>query len=258
MSSSSRHEHSKKQKIKINEFRIEDIPISATFIVIARPQSGKTAFIENLAYYHKHKYPVCRIWLGTGMESLKNRRLFEVFPPLFISSSYTDQEHEKQIQRQKTCLIENTPVPFSFTVMDDCADDKKILKTKAFRGTYKLGTQHWGQLFIFCSQMALDIDTDARKCASYIVLGEENDEVERQKIYKHYGGLAGTYSNFCDLMNQLTGDHHFLIFKKIDVSKKMEENIFFYQTKLLPPWQFGCKEIWKWNDERLNKSYVEK
>jgi hypothetical protein len=261
MSSSKKHTvHSKddkKRSVRIQEFRIEDVPMSATFIVIAPPKTGKTSFIENMAYYLKHRYPVCRIWLGTGMESLNNRRLFEVFPPLFISSSYNELEHSKQIQRQKQCLMENSPNPYCFTVMDDCADDTKILKNSYINGTFKNGSQHWGQIYFFGSQYSLDLSPGSRKSASYIVLGAENDDTERRKIYDHYGGLAGSYSNFCDLLDQITGDHTFLIIKKVDISKKFEENFFFYQTKQLKPWRFGCDELWAWNSARLNKNFVE-
>ena len=53
------------REVIIDEFQLEDIPLSCTWIIIGAPGSGKTSLIENLAYYHKHKYPVARVFMGT-------------------------------------------------------------------------------------------------------------------------------------------------------------------------------------------------
>ena len=59
-------------------------------------------------------------------------------------------------------------------------------------------------------------------------------------------------------MDQLTGDHTCLIFKKRSQSNKMEDCVYYYQTKVLGPWKFGCKEYRQWGATRYNPNYVEK
>lgn len=126
------------------------------------------------------------------------------------------------------------------------------------RGLFKLGSQHWNQLYIVGSQYAIEMPPDVRKSASYVALFREPEEIERKKLYTNFGGLAGSYDNFCDLMDQLTGDYTCLIFKKRSQSNNMEDCIFWYRTKVLKPWKFGCKEYRAWGKERYDTNYVEK
>jgi len=98
---------------------------------------------------------------------------------------------------------------------------------------------------------------DIRKSVSYIALFREPEPLEREKLYKNFGGLAGSYENFCKLMDDLTGDYTCMIFKKRSQSNNMEDCIFWYKTEVLPPWKFGSKEYRKWGKERYDKNYVE-
>lgn len=248
----------KKVQIKIPEWRIDELPMSCTMIMIAPPGSGKSMLLENLAYYNRHKYPVARLFMGTGSESKENRRFKEIFGDLFITNGYDELEMKRVIQRQRQCLDENTPNPYCITYVDDCMDDPKLLKTKTFQGLFKLGSQHWAQLFAACSQYAMDLLPGVRKCASYIVLGYEKDEVERKKLYENYGGTCGTYQDFCELMDQITGDYTFLVIKKRSQTAGRESNIFFYRTRPLGKWRFGCEEYIDWHEKRYNKQYKEK
>ena len=248
----------KKSLVRIPEWRIEDIPLSCTIIIIAPPDTGKSMLIENLAFYNKHKYPVARLFMGTGSESKGNRRFKEIFGDLFITNGYDETEMKRVIQRQRTCLDENTPVPYCFTCVDDCLDDVKALKTKTMNGIFKLGSQHWAQCFCIASQYGLDFQPGARKCASFVIIGREENEVERKKLYENYGGICGEYRDFCDLLDQITGDYTFLVIKNRSQSRNREENIFFYRTTKIKSWKFGCEEFRKWNEERYNQNYKEK
>src|SRR5579863_3687212 len=92
------------REITIKEFRIEDIPLSCTFILVGPPGSGKSSMIENLCYYNKHKYPVARIFMGTddGYKKFCN-----IFHPLYVSNYYDENQEKSHILRQRTCGMEN-------------------------------------------------------------------------------------------------------------------------------------------------------
>lgn len=96
-----------------------------------------------------------------------------------------------------------------------------------------------------------------RKSVSYVAIFREPEEVERKKLYDNFGGLAGSYDRFCDLMDELTGDFTCIIFKKRSQSNKLEDCVFYYKTQILKPWTFGCKEYKEWGKERYNSGYVE-
>ena len=244
-------------QVTISEFRIEDIPFSCSWIVVGPPNSGKTTFMENICYYLKHRYPVGRAFIGTNEGYLK---MCKIFHPLFISSYYDEDEERNHILRQRKCEIENGkdyPGNYAINIVDDASDDPKIYKTKIMRGLFKLGSQHWNQLLMIGIQYAIDMPPDVRKSVSYVAIFMEPEELERKKLYNNFGGLAGNYDNFCDLMDQLTGDYTCIIFKKRTQSHKMEDNIFFYRTKKLSDWRFGCKEYREWGMKRYDPNYVE-
>lgn len=217
-----------------------------------------TSLIENLCYYHKHKYPVARMFIGTESGYQK---FSDIFHPLYVSNYYDEEQEISHIKRQRTCVMENSKGytgNYAINILDDVSDDPKIYKTKVMKGIFKLGSQHWEQLFLLGSQYAIDMPPDIRKATSYVAIFREPEELERKKLYQNFGGLAGSYQNFCDLMDQITGNHTCLIFKKRSQSNKLEDCIFYFQTKILGKWKFGCNEYRQWGDSRYNVNYVEK
>ena len=220
-----------------------------------------TTLIENLCYYHKHRYPVARVFMGTegGYKTF-----CKIFHPLYVSNYYSEKEEESHIIRQKTCQGENGqgyPGNYAINIMDDVSDDPKIYRSKVVRGIFKLGSQHWNQLFLLGSQYAIDMPPDVRKSVSYVAIFREPEPIEREKLYKNFGGLAGSRKNFDELMDQITGDYTCLIFKKRSQSNKLEECIFWYRTRLIGKgdgdWKFGCKEYRKWAEQRYDPNFVE-
>jgi hypothetical protein len=217
-----------------------------------------TTFIENMMYILKDRYPVATAFIGT--EGAYDR-FSKILHPLYVRPKYDEEEEKSHILRQKTCATENGtghPANYAINVLDDVSDDPRIYKSSVMKGLFKLGSQHWHQLLFVGSQYAIDMPPDVRKSVSYVAIFLEPEELERKKLYQNFGGLAGTYDNFCDLMDQLTGDYTCLIFKKRTQSQALEENVFWFRGQALPPsWKFGCKEYRKWAEDRYDKDYVE-
>ncbi len=238
---------------------MEDIPISCTWIVIGPPASGKTTFMENMSYYLKHRYPVARVFIGTD-DGYK--KMCDIFPSLYVSNYYDEEEEKNLILRQRKCEVENGKQyagNYAINIIDDASDNPKIYKTKIMRGLFKLGSQHWNQLCMIGSQYCIDMPPDIRKSVSYAAIFREPEETERKKLYNNFGGLAGSYDNFCDLMDQLTGDYTCLIFKKRSQSNKIEDCVFWYRTENPDKrnWKFGCLEYREWARKRYDKNYQE-
>lgn len=216
-----------------------------------------TSFMENMAYYRKHLYPTARVFIGTE-DGYK--RMCKIFHPLFVSNYWDEEEAKKHVMRQKTCEMENGrgyPGNYAVLIIDDVSDDPKIYKTKLMRGLFKLGSQHWAQLAMIGSQYAIDMPPDVRKAVSYVALAREPEEIERKKLYENFGGMAGSYARFCDLMDQVTGDYTFLIFKKRSQSNELEDCVSWFRTKKMGDWKFGSKEYRSHGDSRYDPKYVE-
>lgn len=213
-----------------------------------------TTLIENLCYYNRQKYAVGRAFIGTESGY---KKFCDILGPLYVSNRYDEAEERRYIYRQKMCEIENGkqyPGNGAINILDDVSDDPTIFRTNTMKGIFKLGSRHWNQLFMVGLQYAIDMPPDIRKSASYIALFREPEEIERKKLYNNFGGLAKTYKNFCDLMDQLTGDFTCLIFNKRSQSNELEDCVFYYKTVQLPPWKFGCKEAKDWDASRRDKN----
>jgi hypothetical protein len=217
-----------------------------------------TSLMENFCYYLKHIYPVARIFVGT---ETGYKRFCKIFPPLFVSNYYDEEEETQYIIRQKTSVMRYGPgtQSASINVIDD-SQDKKFYKSNIFENLFKLGSQHWCNLLMVGLQAVMNLSADVRKSVSFVGIGREPEQNEREKLYKNLGGITGTYKDFCTLMNELTGDYHFLIIKKRSQSNNREDNIYWFKTRDLSKmdWKFGCKEYRKWGETRYNKGYVEK
>ena len=128
---------------------------------------------------------------------------------------------------------------------------------KKERGMFKNGSRHYKQIAVIGSQYALDMPPDIRKSASYVAIFLEVSNVEREKLYKNYGGAAGSFENFNKLMDDVCGDYTCLIFKNRTQSTNLEDNIFWFKGDDLSGTKFklGCNEYRAHGDARYNTSY---
>ena len=256
---------SKSPEVILREFEIENIPKSCSMLLIAPPGSGKTTFLENLAYYNKDKFPTATIYNGSGNPKTY-QKIRETFGDLYFFPEYAEDPHTSQTKRQKIVQDEGCQHPGQMMAFDDLGDDSKIFKKKPFRGMYKIGTNHWAELAVIASQYAVDYPADIRTSASFVALGVNKDKNERDKLYKYYGGPCGTREDFDVFMDAIgEKEHTFLVIQRLTQSNKIQDRVFWYQTKrmedILPStkgkWQFGCREYRYWNDQRVNPNYKE-
>lgn len=220
-----------------------------------------TSLIENMCYQRKHIYPVARIVVGT---ETGYKRFKDIFHPLYVSNYYEEEEEKSHVLRQRKCALENPSGyegNYAINILDDATDDSRVFHSSLIKACVKLGSQHWNQLFIVGTQYAYDFPPVIRKSISYVAIGREPEQIERQKLFKNFGGICGTFKRFNELMDQLTGDFTFLIIKKRSQSNNLEDCLFFYKTcdpeKEYGNWKFGCKEYREWAEERYNKNYKE-
>lgn len=245
------------ERIGLGDYYGFEIDGNKRFLLGDFTVTHNTSLMENFAYHRKHVYPTGRVFIATE-DGYK--RFCKIFHPLYVSNYWDEKEEEKHVLRQRTCEMENGrgyEGNYAINIIDDASDDPKIYKTKLMRGLFKLGSQHWAQLLMIGSQYAIDMPPDIRKSVSYVALGREPEMNERKKLYENFGGLAGSFDRFCDLMDQITGDYTFLIFKKRSQSNKLEECVSWFRTTKLKDWKFGSREYHSHANARYDPNYVE-
>lgn len=242
------------KEVHIHEFAMHEIPDSCTWIIVGPPSAGKTALIEDICYVNKHRYPVARAWCATEDTQGKYSKFIK---PLYITNDYKSDEHQKGVLRQKSCIQDATCKNANgIYIIDDCNTDKRMFATPLMKGQFKNGTRWWKNLFILGSHYVFDAGPDIRKCPTYVAVGKETSVDERKKLHGTFA-IACTFPEFCQLMDELTEDHTFIIFKKQSDSNHIEDCVFYYRAKLHGKWNLGCRQYQKWGDDRYNKSYVD-
>lgn len=243
-------------ELRIKEWDIQSTPTSFSAVVVGPPSSGKSTFLENFCYYNRHKYPICRIFSGT--EDTAHSKFSKFIHPLYITNSYDEEDEKRYILRQRTCIAEECEIPQGINIIDDCGDNVAAFQSKVIRGLFKLGTQHFKNAFFYSTQYAFDLKPELRKCVSYAILFREPEPKERKKLYENFGGIAGSLAMFNTLMDHITGDFTALVFDKRSQSNKLEDCVYYYQTKQIHErWRFGCNEFNDWGEDRYNEDYVE-
>jgi hypothetical protein len=175
--------------------------------------------------------------------------------------------------RQKRCKINGCKNGKAINIIDDCSENKSLYNTAVYQGLYKNGTRHWNGMIITSLQYCVDFPPSIRKCATYVAIGFEGDLKEREKLYENFGGLCGSYKDFCDIMDGIivTQDEHgkrieqdetdeftFMVIKREKPSPNREENVFYIKAKNMKhiKWKFGCKEFWEWDNKRRDPEKV--
>jgi predicted NACHT family NTPase len=240
--------------IKIKQFNIQNIEASCSWLIVGPPGSGKTTFIKNLVYYNKHKYPVCKVVCSVPTTYTE---YCKIFPELFVHFKFNKKDDENFVnKRQKPLSTSKDMSKYCLYILDDIDAEKKEFSTSYFAQLFKQGSRHWNMLTIMSNQYAIEFPPEIRAAATYVAIFRYPSQIEREKLYKNYGGdsIFKNKDTFNLILDQCTGNHCCLIIKQRSDSNNIEDCVFWYQTGILPEFKFGCREIWDYNNKKINKS----
>ena len=241
--------------VKLDEFKIEELPVSCTILVVAPPGSGKSTLAENLVYYRKHLYPVAKVFIGTEDDYDKLKKIFH---PLYVNYGWDEDQVAEFVKRQKQQALNYRDKEAlerrAVLWFDDLSDNVRIWDNPNIISSAKNG-RHFSLFSIFVTQSSKDFPPAFRSSVAYVALGRNVEVEERKKLFTSYGSICGTQKKFDDIMDQVATKHSFVIIKKRADTNVMEECVFWFSPKLLPPWTFGCQEYKKWAEARYNPNF---
>lgn len=221
--------------------------------------TGKSTLIKSILYSKKHILPVGKVYSGTEDS---NGFFGEIMPKSFIEngldlSNLSSIENFKRRQKLARAQLETrNQYPWSFLVIDDCSSDNKLFKKPIFQETYKNG-RHWAMMKILSLQYCLDIPPAIRTCIDGTFILREPSPVMRKKLYENFGGCVDTFTDWNDLMDQLTDNYCAMFIDNKSKTNNLEDSIFFFRAdpqKIPADWKIGCREYWDFHNERYDFS----
>ena len=211
--------------------------------------TGKTTLITSLLYEKSHVFPVGQVMCGTEDS---NGHYGRIFPSSFVYNALDKGQIESFINRQKLAK-KHLPNPWAILLLDDCTDDPKLFNDPLFQGIFKNG-RHWKMLFILSLQYSLDIKPVIRTNVDGTFILRETNLKNRKNLWENYAGVFPDFSQFCDVMDQMTDDYTALYIHNAIQSNKLEDCVYWYKAKPVPQgFRVGSDEYWSYHDERYNK-----
>lgn len=176
--------------------------------------------------------------------------------PLYTSTGFNAASYTNMMARQKAAM-RHLVNPFLGVIVDDCEDDKKMLKHKLWETTYKK-CRHWDILHCYCSQYCNNMPLFVRGNIDVVMIQREESEDVLKRIYSNFGTIVGTFRQFQDILLQVTTDFRALVINSRCKTGKFEDTVFYYEARKDIPkdWKIGCQEFIESNEERYDASYV--
>jgi hypothetical protein len=117
--------------------------------------------------------------------------------------------------------------------------------------------RHYNISFILTLQFSLGIPPALRGQADYVFMFSEGRSKELRKLHEHWASIITTFKLFKTIMDNFTDNYGCVVIDVNAPTKKIEDNIFWYNAKEHGPFKLGTPEVWSWSD-RLSQSRSEK
>jgi hypothetical protein len=248
-------------KLPIQEFKLSEMCINPSIIMIAKRASGKS-WITKAIMYKLSDIPVGIVISPTEED---NPFFIDFFPDTFIFYKYDPKILRKILTRQKIILKKSREKkkegkkidPRSVIVMDDCLADKSIWGKDPQISELLFNGRHRQITYILTMQYALGISPQLRSNFDYVFLLAEDYVSNLKRIYEHYAGMFPDFNSFRQIFGQLTEDFGAMVIKNRGVRKKLFDKIAFYKAPNLEDQEvmFGCKQFRKFHRKNYNKHW---
>ena len=140
-------------------------------------------------------------------------------------------EYNSFIKRQKLAK-QHLKNPWGLLLLDDCTDDPKIFNKPLYQGIFKNG-RHWKMLFILSLQYCLDIKPVIRTNVDGCFILRETNIKNRRSLWENYAGVIPDFTQFCQIMDNITDDYTALYINNNVQTNKIEDCVFYYKPKLI-------------------------
>lgn len=240
-----------KYEINLKKFDMSKMRKDSTVVFIGKRRSGKSYTLRDLLY-HNRDIPYGSIISGTEEAS----PFFADFvPSSYIFDEYNSAIPQKIIKNQKKKQkkakkrgLDDKKDKFFF-ILDDCLYDDTWTRDKVIRSLFMNG-RHYNIMFIITMQYPLGINPQLRTNIDYSFIFNDNNEENRERIYKSFAGVLRSRQIFDDVLNSLD-KHECLVIDNTSSSTNISDSVFVYKAKERTGFKVGCEKYWRLHYENM-------
>lgn len=196
--------------------------------------TGKTTLIKDLLTYRKD-VPYGVIITPTDKNEysglVPDEQIHETYSADIIKAvgkrqSQVISEYQKEVNEVGTSNIDRR----GFLVLDNIMYDTSWIKDTLLHG-FIMHTQSYQVSVLISMFYAMGIPPAIRSCFDYIFILRESIPANRKRLYEHYAGMFPTFESFCQVMDEYTQGYNCLVINNSSKSAKVEDRVFYYNTK---------------------------
>lgn len=225
-------------EIKIKKWDMKNtLKPTHTVLVVGKRGTGKSVILVNLLYALREKLDAVMVFSPT---ETAQGNLTGIVPPSMIHEEYSAPVLDAVLEMQRTHWRRGRGSHVC-AVLDDCAWDKKIFRSKPLRGVF-LNGRHNKMSCILSVQYATDFPPDLRTNCDYVIACRENITSNRKRLFDHFFGHFENLAAFNRCFKACTADYETLVLDNTSTSNNITDNVFWWRADCdLPPFRVGEK-----------------
>jgi len=231
-------------KFSVKPFDWTSVKANRIFALFGRRGSGKSVMerwmtwkLDNLNFDKTGK----KRWdFGIGVSPTRESQTFfkEIFGFCLTRDKFDKELIHTAIQISKA-LDKRKKKRTWLVNVDDCGYDKDALKGEIMRDLFMNGRQYNADV-IYAFQYCMDLTTDMRAQIDYVICFREPSLPNRERLWKNFGGVFGTLSEFSKVLEACTQDNEVMIIDNTSKSSNPADCVFFTKASMhVPPYVVG-------------------
>lgn len=228
----------------VDYFDPRRIARGSTTFLIGKRGTGKTKLIVDIMAFFRH----CSYAVVVCPTVEASNTYASHVPDAFIYKKWKPEIVDNIMAAQQKLSGRALELCPCLLVFDDCLFDPKFAKHVSTRNLYMNG-RHANITVLCAGQYMLDLPPAIRTNTDYVFVLADNNRINREKVYRNFGGVFPTFKEFDEVMRQCTADFNCLVLDNKTASNKIGECVAYYKATLGLRYKVGSRELWKYAEQ---------
>lgn len=241
--------------MEVKKFDMNTIKPGKVILMVGKRNTGKSTLIVDVLHHLKNQIP-CAVCVSGSEDG--NGFYKQYMPDIMIYNEYDPNIIQRTVMRQKKITKRKTSGekvnPHCLILLDDCAFDKSIFRSKEMRYIVYNG-RHINITLVIAVQYLVDIPADIRTNIDLVFGLRENIVTNKERLYKFFYGIFPDFHSFCQCFTACTNNFECLVCDNTSRSNEISECVSWYKAPLHSVFRFGHPFYWKLAEKHYNRNY---